>query len=833
VRVSSVLRGAAFVLLAAPAVLRGLVVIASNPFFAIDPRVLPVPLEGLGPAGSVVLDAMALLGCLQALGAEAVDRRGIDLKLLVLFLLPIPILAWHGWNHAEQMRVGSQWIGAMATAVGAAHLARDVRWRIVLLGAAVALTIPLAIKGVYQVTIEYGDTLRSFEQNKTTLLESQGWEPGSSAAEIYFRRLTQREATGWLSLSNVYGSLMAMLATFWVGAALAVARSKLQSGWLGIAIIVAAAALAGLTVSFSKGAVAAAVIGLMLAAMCLMPRRWKQHVRPHTASLTIGLIALALVVTALRGMLFPDSLQGIDGYSLLFRWQYWTGAARMFAAHPLTGVGPGGFQNAYLLVRPLLSPEEVASPHSVFADWLAGGGVLAGAWIVLTLELLRRAAPVAVMSEGLASESGDAVESAPPAESTSREHALAAAPSTRTVWLNAVALAVLAGGAAWFLNRRAFFIDYDVLLMPLSLIGMATTVALVAFIVRHVSLGLLRWAVWAALTVVLLHSQIEMTLTQPGSAVVVMLLLGTASGKLNRAAEHRARRGAPPAMLALVVVAAVVAGHLVAVVLPTARIQSHLRTAHAALESIGSVRTALSQARGTRDLNERLAHLQRAESQLRRIGESIDLQGTWREIQSAVRLNDGPRVQRLVSTGAAALDEALHRLEVDQVAVALTAFEQARHLRPLDEIPWREASRLWMHLATLHDERGDNANRDEAAAVACQLAGQFASLRPDEANAAAMAARRWYERHQLAPEAGSLDKAIEWQHRVVALDPNGLDARRTLAQMLDEAGRTSEALAAYQRTLEINDNMRLDPLKQLSPSQLAAVRSRIDALNGG
>ncbi len=832
-KVSAVTRGAVFVLLAAPAVLRGLIVIASNPFFSIDPRLLPVPLEGLGPAGSTALDALALLGCLLALGAEVVDRRGVDLKLLLLFLLPIPVLAWHGWNDAEQMRVGSQWIGAMATAVGAAHLAREVRWRILLLGAAVALTIPLAIKGVYQVTIEYGDTLRSFEQNKTTLLESQGWEPGSSAAEIYFRRLTQREATGWLSLSNVYGSLMAMLATFWVGAALAVARSKLQSGWLGIVIIAAAAALAGLTVSFSKGAVAAAVIGLVLAAMCLMPRRWKQHLRPHTATLTVGLIALALVVTALRGMLFPDSLQSADGYSLLFRWQYWTGAARMFAAHPFTGVGPGGFQNAYLLARPLLSPEEVASPHSVYIDWLAGGGLLGAAWVVLTLVLLRRAAPLAATSERSSTEPADAAATAALADSKPHEHGMTAAPSTKLVWVCSISLALLSGGAAWFLNRRAFFIDYDVLLMPLSLIGMATTVALVAFIVRHVSLGLLRWAVWAALTVVLLHSQIEMTMTQPGSAAIVMLLLGTASGKLNPAAEHRARRGSPPAMLALVVVAAVVAGHLVAVVLPTARIQSHLRTAHAALESIGSVRTALSQARGTRDLNERLGHLQRAESQLQRVGESVDLQGTWREIQSAVRLNDGPRVQRLVSTGATALDEALSRLEVDKVAAALTEFEQARRLRPLDEIAWREASRLWMHLATLHDSRGDTANRDEAAAIACQLAEQFADDRPEEANAAAMAARRWYERRQFTPDAVSLDKAIEWQQRVVALDPNGLDSRRTLAQMLDEAARTSEALAAYQRTLEINDNMRLDPLKQLSPSQLVRVRSRIEALSGG
>lgn len=824
-RAAEGLRGAAFVLLATQAVLRALVSIAGNPFFAVDPRVLAIPLEGLGPAGSLVLDAMALLGCAAALGAECLDRRRVDLRAVVLFLIPLPILAWHGWNDAEQMRLGSQWLGAVATAVGSLHLAREVRWRIVLLGAAVALTIPLAIKGLYQVGIEHGETVKSFEENRAALLASQGWEEGSSQADIYIRRLTQREATGWFALSNVYGSVLAMLATFWVGAALAVARSRLPSGWLGIAIIFAAAALAGLTASFSKGAGAAAVIGLILAAMCLMPRRWKQRVRPMTAWITVSLLAAALVVTALRGSLFPESLQGADGFSLLFRWHYWVGAARMLAEQPLTGVGPAGFQNAYLLHRPPLSPEEVTSAHSVFIDWLAGGGVVMVAWVVLALLLLWRTAPSSARRE--------AVPRADALEKAGDEGAAERASASRLAWRCGVLLALLAGGGAWVLNQQAMFIDYHLLLMPLTLAAMAATVPLVEHLVRHLSLGMVRWAVWAALTAVFLHSQVEMTLAQPGSTAIVMLLLGAAAARVEapRAQEsNRTRRGGLVASSAVSLLAVL---HIALAAAPVIGTQQQLRRAHDALAQVGQVRQSLDQARRTTDPDERLDLFRAIESTFRRQGQHLNLDATWSEIQSAVRLNDATRVQRLVALAGEALDEALRRLDVDAAAQALIDLDPARRRRPLDRLAWRKASELWMLLAHLHAARDDVAMRDEAAETACRLAEDQADRRPQSSFAVAAAARRSMERFHLAADPQSLDEVIKWQMRLAALDPNGLDAHRALADLFDQAGRAAEAIAAYKRTLEINANMRLDPLKQLSDSQVRAIERRLEALRGG
>jgi hypothetical protein len=52
------------------------------------------------------------------------------------------------------------------------------------------------------------------------------------------------------------------------------------------------------------------------------------------------------------------------GNSMLVRWQYWHAAARMYADHPFTGVGPGNFANFYPHYKPAAALETVADPHN-------------------------------------------------------------------------------------------------------------------------------------------------------------------------------------------------------------------------------------------------------------------------------------------------------------------------------------------------------------------------------------------------------------------------------------------------------------------------------------
>ncbi|MGD8352214.1 MAG: O-antigen ligase family protein [Nitrospirota bacterium] len=78
-----------------------------------------------------------------------------------------------------------------------------------------------------------------------------------------------------------------------------------------------------------------------------------------------------------------DNAGGVDG-----RYYMWTGALRIFARHPLLGVGTGGYTEEMDRMKPVGSVLEVAHPHN---DFLHMGvsygilGVIALAWLYIIL----------------------------------------------------------------------------------------------------------------------------------------------------------------------------------------------------------------------------------------------------------------------------------------------------------------------------------------------------------------------------------------------------------------------------------------------------------------
>jgi hypothetical protein len=69
-----------------------------------------------------------------------------------------------------------------------------------------------------------------------------------------------------------------------------------------------------------------------------------------------------------------DRLPG--GNSMLVRWQYWLAAAKMYADHPLAGVGPGNFAHFYTHYKPAAAMESVADPHNFLLSVLTQYGPL-------------------------------------------------------------------------------------------------------------------------------------------------------------------------------------------------------------------------------------------------------------------------------------------------------------------------------------------------------------------------------------------------------------------------------------------------------------------------
>ena len=69
-----------------------------------------------------------------------------------------------------------------------------------------------------------------------------------------------------------------------------------------------------------------------------------------------------------------DTLPG--GKSMLVRWEYWVGAARIYAAHPLTGAGPGSFADYYPTYKIPAALETVKDPHNFILSILTQYGPL-------------------------------------------------------------------------------------------------------------------------------------------------------------------------------------------------------------------------------------------------------------------------------------------------------------------------------------------------------------------------------------------------------------------------------------------------------------------------
>ncbi len=366
--------------LLAAAAIRTVVALPPWRWFDADPLLAAGALEGGGPAASLLLD-LALCLAAAAVLAGLVRRGGrLDPLAILLWLLPLPWLWWHGRHDLEQAwrggTVASAWLGLLA----AAHLRQSPRHRLLLAAGLLACVAPWVARGATQWFVEHPAMVAQFEADRGAILAAFGWEEGGEAALQYERRLRQREASGWFGLANVFSSLLAAAAVAWACLAAATRGRRLGGGTVLVASLLAAAAAAGVAMNGSKGAIAAlAAGGVFAAVLALRPREGL------ASRLVLLAIPLGIAAVLLRGLL-PEDLLGER--SLLFRWHYLVGAVRVASWVPLTGVGPAGFQEWYLLAKPLRSPEAVQSAHSLLADQLVAVGLIAAAWIALLVRVL-------------------------------------------------------------------------------------------------------------------------------------------------------------------------------------------------------------------------------------------------------------------------------------------------------------------------------------------------------------------------------------------------------------------------------------------------------------
>lgn len=761
----------ALALLFIPAILRSLTTFDPLPAWSADPTTIDSPFLGLTPTTSLLCDACMLLAGAWLILSSRHRPSLPGIGAWTCALAGIGVAFWHALKSPVQtdpLVTASAWSSAIVAALALAHACHDRELRRLAAGTLVGLIVALALKGISQVFIEHPATVEMYRANKQAFLDAQGWTADSPMARAYERRLLQPEATGWFGLANVYASFAAFSLVALLGL---LARSSTLPRWCRLVLNLGALLAAGaLYLAGSKGGYAALAFGVGLVTLPLLAKPIPLFARLRRAPL-IGLAALLLPIGAilLRGAIGTR----LSELSLLFRTFYFEAAARIASKHPFAGVGPASFKDAYLLAKNPLSPEDVASPHNVIAEFIAtlglGGIALTALLVMLAIATART----------LCTDTGPAADTDEPIRPGARWFALTFAVPT-----------ILAA----MLEQPLASVDAAALRL-ISLVG-ATCVSLGVWR----SLQARSFApIAAAALAILAHAQIEMTPTAIGSCALFFITLGVGAANQSDSTPLKPlRRDYSRIAGPFVALAALTT---ITLKLPSlSRWESHLKAAQLAVAPLPDLdRRANAFALGRPDPGDTPAGLVRDALPLLQYLPPTDPSNP----------PDFRRVMMLLWLERT--DRALAELDLAEAALpAQLGVEQA--------------------IARLHISR---AARFLAADLASQATTEVARAlaAPDARLPLTAGGESWratIERAawELTGAPGSLDRAIERWTAAARLAPFSPMYPLQLALASADAGRPELASKWARTALELDANMRLDPLSQFS----AKVRSRLESL---
>ncbi len=240
-----------------------------------------------------------------------------------------------------------------------------------------ALGVVSAYESANQLFVTNQAMIDEYEKAPQTLLEPLGIQPGTFAQFLFEHRLYTKGVRGFFTTRNSAGSF-SLLASF-AGIALFLEkfRNRKSDASGSQALVTCGIAVAviifGLAITKSKGAITASLIAAAMFVIYLLFGNW---LKAHKKAIFIVclLLALAAGCAVIQYRLNHGELPG--GSSMLVRWQYWHASAKMYADHPITGVGPGNFAHFYTHYKPAEALETVADPHNFLLSILTQYGPL-------------------------------------------------------------------------------------------------------------------------------------------------------------------------------------------------------------------------------------------------------------------------------------------------------------------------------------------------------------------------------------------------------------------------------------------------------------------------
>lgn len=793
---ASIMRRIGLALLLIPLFARAMSLLSMLPGWDLDPLIMPVPFSGIGPAESITLDCVALLGA--AVMAISAPRRTTRADGIVVALLAIGaagVLAhmatWSGIGGAGSLgdrRIGIAWLSAMLGGVSLWLCRRDDSLRRIAAAVLLGFVGMLLAKAALQVFIEHPQTVEAYRANPARFLAGQGLMPDTPMARAFERRLLQAEATGWFGLANVFATIMAA-STVTAAAFVAIGqlrRPRLTPVPTAILAVTALATLLGLSAAGAKGGALAAAVGftgLLLAAACT-----KLTLAPRVRALLGAVFGLAAVVGPIALILIRGQIgERMSELSLFFRWFYMQGAARIFAAHPM-GVGPDGFQQAYLLAKPPISPEEVTSPHSITLDWLADLGIPGFAWVAVVL--IAAAAIGRVLTASTAS-----LPASPPST-----------PLPPPTDRNELRLILLIPGlatllAAW-LERGAVTPD-GALVRLLGLFGWCA----IAWAVLNLARAIPSWpiAFAAGAAALLAHIQIDVAASWPQSVGLIALWLalactGTPRDPAAPAEPDNSATRLPRLITAIPI--AILACLAIALSAPTQvwRWQSALLAANARLGDVA-------------DLNARFASLADGSS-------TENPSAIAASLSAALARREPGRHAPPRNTDE--LRTAMASLESLALADAAAALRAAARIEPSEWRVRREASRLLIRAAAAANAAGDAtlAGKLLGESIAALELADPAPPAPADTHSRTTApewrwlAIAWSESARNTDDRGlqgfRLTLAAAALKRAADLDPYNLEIALRLMRVYTQIGDPANAARWAHKVLELDPLMRLD-----------------------
>lgn len=821
------------------------------PAFSGDPTAIEAPVLGLTPFRAIVAHALCTIGAALVIIATALRNHaaggastGGQWAASGLALAGLCPLAFHTLTHDDPTltATASAWASALALGLAAWRTSTAPHLRLALACGVLALLVAFAAKSILQVAIEQPMAEAAFRRTRTAFLAAQGWDEGSPNALAYERRIVQREATAWFGMANVLASfaaaILAMATTLLFARLLqsrtapsARPRSDRPRAALTIVTIAALIAAALVVLAGSKGGYVAAALGVGLAAIgavratrAVPPRDTPGQPARHastilrTTAVALGpaLIAAPLLLVAVRGLVG----ERLGELSILFRWFYLQGAARAFAESPVLGVSPTGFRDAYLRLKPPLSPEDVAMPHSVLADLastLGVGGLALGALIVLGAWSAGRML--------LAVPHHPANPTASPAD----EDGDGDTPLPRLV--ARFAFVALSAGtlAAIAFESRAQTPEAALVRVGAIVVGTLLAWAVATLVASHPrGMLALRAGLAAAALTIVTHTQIELTGTMVGACTLFAIIVGLGTGSSRGTHPTPAPRSRPSVAHALVAAAPA----CVALAIMLARAPSVHTWERSVLAAAAHVAPLPRWNAALDQLNDALRRRDRAE--VERSASELA-----REL-AAEPAPPFPGAPPLADDGTlASLGRAVQRARLARMERAGTALESARQAA-LDHIETgRAQSGLHLRGALEAREMGDSQTAREWARRALETASEVAA-RADRSSLAwsweATVCRSLIQAYASAiptPDASWLPadvealttREVQALERAAALAPFEPSHAFWRAQAAARAGDTARAATWAARALALNQALRLDPLRQFDPDRVSTLRA--------